>query len=389
MTNKSNQLVYINYIGCEKRKLDAQRLVNFFIANNFQLTNKPNNADYIVYITCAFCKQYEDWSVENIQKLFSKLKNRGKLIIGGCLTSINSSRLQKFPDIDVMTVRNLEKIDDIINPSISIKKIPDPNITIFEDFIYDTQKIDKNRTPAHNEYEKAKRGFKIRLNFGCLGNCSYCVTRFATQKLKSKPLKLVINEFLEAVDTKQKTILFTGGDTGAYGLDISLTIVDLLNKILNYEANYKIYFHDFGIRWLIKYFEGLLSIMKRKKEKFGIFNFPIQSGSNRILKLMRRNYRIEDVIRCLNRIKKEIPEIKYGTHLIVGFPSESELDFKESLKLINQVQFDFLMVYEYSDNPLADSYNLSGKINDLEIKRRYSILMNNYYENFNKMRLGN
>ncbi len=377
-----DQLVYVNYIGCEKRKLDAQRILDYLIANNFKQTEDFKNANLVIYITCAFCKEYEDWSIENIRKLYNNMKNGGILIVGGCLTSINPSRLKEFPNIIMLDVRNLDYLDLILKPRIPLDQIKDPNITCFENLKYETRKIDDRRTPTHIEYEEAKKGFKIRISYGCLGNCSYCVTRFATKSLKSKPLSVIKDELINAIQTNQKSIFITGGDTGAYGLDNSSNIVDLLRGLLSFEGDYKLYFHDFGVNWLIRYFRQLLPIFLDKKHNLRMFNFPIQSGSNKILKLMRRPYKIEDVIESLKILKEKFPEIKIGTHLIVGFPTETETDFMKSIKLIDKIHFDFLMVFKYSDNKLADSFKLTGKIDNIIKTKRYDYIMDKYYKNF-------
>lgn len=382
-------MVYVDYIGCEKRKLDAQRILDYYIANGYERTENSAEADYIVYVTCAFCKQYEDWSFENIKKLYQTIKNGSKLIIGGCMPSINPSRLSNFSNTDLITVRGVERLDEIINPKISIRNILDPNLTCFDNLEYETRKIDEKRTSGHNEYEEAKKGFKIRISEGCLGNCSYCVTRFATKKVLSKPISTIMKEFRKAIETNQSTIFLTGGDTGSYGQDISLTIVDLLKTLFLYKSTYKIYLHDFGIHWLIKYFNELLPLLKKYRDLIGVISFPIQSGSNKILKLMRRPYKIERVKMCLKKLKVEVPEIRIGTHIIVGFPNESEQDFLETMNLIDEVPFDFLMVFKYSDNPLADSFKLFNKIKEEEIELRYNRLLKKYYDNYYKNRWNN
>ncbi|MHA1757184.1 MAG: MiaB/RimO family radical SAM methylthiotransferase [Promethearchaeota archaeon] len=376
--------IYIDYIGCEKRKLDAQRILNFFLANNYEISNNPEQSNYIIYITCAFNKQFEDISINRIQNLYKNLKNGKKLIIGGCLTEINPKRLINHSNLKLLKVRDIEFIDDLFDHLISIKDIPDPNITDFENIHYETRVVNEYRTPAHKEYEDSKKGFKIRINYGCLGNCSYCVTKFATKSLKSKPLKSIIKNFQSAIQDGYKTILFTGGDTGAYGLDISLTIVDLMREIFKINGNYKIYFHDFGIHWLIKYFNELFPIFLRNNKKIGIFNFPIQSGSNKILKLMKRPYKIEDVKKCLNKLKQEIPNLQFGTHIIVGFPYEEEEDFQKTINLIKEIPFDFLMVFKYSDNPLAESHKINKKIDELTIHSRYKILLDTFLKKIEK-----
>ena len=101
--------------------------------------------------------------------------------------------------------------------------------------------------------------------------------------------------------------------------------------------------------------------LKKNKNKLGVFNFPIQSGSNKTLRLMRRPYKIESVINTLQKLKIEIPELKFGTHIIFGFPGERKKDFQKSLQLMDKVKFDFIIGFKYSDNTLADSFRMTDK----------------------------
>jgi len=386
MNEFKKNLVYVDYTGCEKRKLDAQHILDYFLANNFEGTDDITKSDILVYVTCAFIKDFENLSIKNIEKIYQNRKKDSKFIVSGCLPLINLSRLKKFENIEIIPVREMNQFDKLTKFSIKFDKVPDPNITIFENRKYEGKDINVHYSNTRDEYEKAKRGYKIRLGYGCLGHCSYCVTRFATKSLQSKPLKTIINEFENAIYNKQKTIFFTGGDSGAYGQDIGLSIVKLLSKLFSIDGNYKIYFHDFGIHWLIKYFNELIQIFKENHEKLGVFNFPIQSGSNKILKLMRRPYKIEEVIKSLNKLKREIPNLSFGTHILIGFPEETNEDFQKSIDLIKKIPFDFIMVFKYSDNPLVDSFKLSNKIKENIIKIRYERIMDIYLQIISKKR---
>ncbi|MBD3216056.1 MAG: radical SAM protein [Candidatus Lokiarchaeota archaeon] len=380
---KEKTQFYVDYIGCEKRKLDAQKIIYYFKANDFIQSENISDADIILYITCAFIKEFEEISIDNIKLINKERKEQSKFIIGGCLPSINPLRLKNIENIGILPLRETERIDNIIKSQVKYQEIPDPNITQFENRFHNGKKINIHYSKYREEYEKAKRGYKIRLNYGCLGNCSYCVTRFATKELKSKPVNDVIKEFKGAISKNIDTIFFTGGDSGAYGLDINTNIVEILKKIFVINGEYKIYFQDFGIQWLIKFFDDLLLLFKKNKKNIGLLNFPIQSGSNRILKNMRRPYRIEDVIEELSYFNRLMPDIHLGTHLIVGFPGETKKDFKKTLNLLDKIRFSFIYIFKYSDNPLADSYDLKGKIDESIKEMRYKLLLEKYLKKIN------
>ncbi|MBD3213274.1 MAG: radical SAM protein, partial [Candidatus Lokiarchaeota archaeon] len=338
----------------------------------------------ILYVTCAFIREFEEISIKNIKSINKKRKKQSKFIVGGCLPSINPSRLRYMNDLEIFPLRKPEKIDRLVKSEVEIQEVPDPNITEFEKRYHTGKKINIHYSKYREEYENAKRGYKIRLNYGCLGNCTYCVTRLATKDLESKPIKIVINEFKRAIVKKANTIFLTGGDTGAYGLDIDFNIAKLLEKMLGIDGNYKLYFHDFGIQWFIKFFDDLLPLFENNERKFGLLNFPIQSGSNKILKLMRRPYKIDDVIENLSYLNYKLPTVHFGTHIIVGFPGETEEDFQKTLDLLDKVNFSFLYIFKYSDNPLADSYKLIAKVEESIKEERLNMLLIKYLKKTKK-----
>ena len=230
------------------------------------------------------------------------------------------------------------------------------------------------KSPAETEYEAAKRGYKIRISWGCLGDCAYCVTRYAEKRLESKPIDAVLNEFQRGLDAGITSFFFTGGDTGAYGLDRGTSIVQLLRRVFALPGNYTVHFHDFGVQWLISQFSQLLPIFQANPHKLGCFCFPIQSGSNRILRRMHRSYAAEAIYATLLPLKAQVPTMKIGTHFIVGFPGETEADFQQTQQMLRDIPFDFVEVYRYKDHARANSNAYPNKVPKEIILQRNAML---------------
>ncbi len=369
------QWVYVNYHGCEKRKLDAQRVLNFFQANHYRFTKDLARADIVVYMTCAFSKIHEELSLKKLVKIYDRKTPRAQLIVSGCLPSINPKAMAQFPGAIFISPRELEHFEQLIETVVPFNQIPDPNTTIFEGHRMDSTDYYAAAGTARREYDWAKQGFKIRVNEGCLGNCAYCVTRLATKELQSKPLELILREFQSGLDKGIESFFFTGGDSGAYGIDLGITILHLLQEVLKAPGRFKIHFHDFGVHWLIKHLEELIPIFEAHPEKLGCFNFPVQSGSDKILNLMRRPYTAAVAQRTLQILKQKIPSIKIGTHFIAGFPGETEEDFLLSVDFIKNAPLDFFMTFPYADHALADSYLYHDKVPESVIQTRYKRLL--------------
>jgi MiaB/RimO family radical SAM methylthiotransferase len=366
----SGKKCYVNYLGCEKRKLDTQRILNYLIKNEYEYTSVIPEADVIIFLTCGFIKKYEDWSITKMEKIYNQKSPFTKFIVGGCLPAINPERFQAYPDIIQIQARELEQLDIILKSPILMKNISDPNLTIFDE-IEKHYSPELLHTPARDEYEHAKEGFKIRISYGCLSNCAYCVTKLAEKHLSSKSLEVIQHEFEIGLAQHLDSFFVTGGDTGAYGLDMNSSIVNLLKMFFSYPNSYRIHFHDFGVQWLHRYISELIPIFKSNQQKLGCACFPIQSGSDHILKLMRRPYSIVDIQKDLLSLKKEVPSFKIGTHIIVGFPGETEADFQATLDLLQNIPFDFLNVFLYTDHIRADSFHFSLKVPIDEIKNRF------------------
>jgi threonylcarbamoyladenosine tRNA methylthiotransferase CDKAL1 len=378
----SKKKCYVNYLGCEKRKLDAQRVVNYLRANGYGLTSRSADADVVVFLTCAFCTKYENYSVAKLEKIYQQKRAGATFVVGGCLPAINPGRLAPFPDAIQIQARELPVLDTILQAHVPMRDIADPNTTIFDTRDEALPRQVGFKSPAELEYQAAKRGYKIRVDWGCLGNCSYCVTRLAEGHLTSKAEDQVVHEFQQGIDAGFRLFFLTGGDAGAYGIDLGSSIVALLKRILEIPGEYVIHFHDFGVQWLIKYFPALLPVFQSHSEKLGCFCFPVQSGSNRILKLMRRPYTSEEVFKTLMQLKKLVPSIKIGTHFIVGFPGETEDDFQLTTHMLREISFDFVEVYRYKDHDRADSHAFSNKVPRDKILGRNAILDQIFQEKF-------
>jgi MiaB/RimO family radical SAM methylthiotransferase len=371
---------YADYVGCERRKLDTQRIIDFMAANSHKRVVHIEEAELIILITCGFCAQWEDYSMGRLEKLANKRRPGTTIVVGGCLTAIHPERINVIPDIIQVPTLELEQFNKIIQATIPMNTIPDPNFTIFDRQVATGhQKQNRNkkthqstettdwkivRTTGQEMYDNAKLGFKIRINWGCMGNCSYCVTKFAEQSLVSKPMDIILHEFQDGLQNGHTSFFFTGGDSGAYGLDCGTTIVQLLEAIFAIPGEYKIHFQDFGIHWLHKFFSELLPLFEQNRHRLGAFCFPIQSGSPKILSAMRRSTNIGSIPEILSTLKAKVPTIQIGTHLIVGFPGETETDFDQTVELVKNIPLDFCNIFQYTDHVRADSHHFPDKIPD-------------------------
>jgi len=377
---RTDKTFYILIPGsCSRRALDAERVSNYLKSNNYSLAKDVFSADLIYISACAFDQDMEDLGIKVIEKVLKSKNKNSKLIIGGCLSKINKKRLLKLSNLgefETISTKSIDKIDNIIKPKIKFEAIRDSNILKIP------SKFDSNLIDMFNKF-KFRFGFPyflwnkiyyvppvqdkgnvffIKVGEGCLGNCNYCAIKFSVGRLKSKPIKTIIEEFKRGLRQGYKTFKLTAEDIGCYGWDINTNVIELLKKIFEHKGNYSIIIHNFNPNFLIKYYDKLLPVIKENHEKIKHIQIPIQSGSDKILKMMNRPYEIKEVIKYLSDLKENVKDLKISTDIIVGFPGESKKDFEKTLELLKTIRFYHVTVAKYSDRPRTKSDKMKNKI---------------------------
>ena len=395
MKDNKPKKIFIHAINvCERRKLDIRRIATYFTKNGYQIITNPRKTDIIILSTCGANDILTNYHLDNIKRF---KKYRADLIVTGCIPDTDKGKFEKIYDGKFITTKNLEKIDTYFpDNKIKFNEIEDCNqpwITIDESKINNVFKrlfmssvIIKKLYVGFLDYLLKKfinddhllldnflnlpfdDFYNIRISEGCLGNCSYCAIKRALGRFQSKPFDQCITEFKKGLDAGFSNFFITAEDTGAYGKDIGKTFVDLLDELTKIKGNYSIGILEINPVWLIQQIDSFEEIMKRGKIK--AINVPVQSGSNRILKLMHRYSNSEKIQDVLLRLKKAHPDLTLGTHVIVGFPTETEEEFKETLQLIKKTKINIGMLVPMSIKQDTVAENIEPKITQNEISRR-------------------
>ena len=351
--------------GCPRRAVDSQKIADYLEANNLVYTQDFKQADLIVVSTCAALKSREDLSKTAVSWYQKQKHENAKIVVAGCLGKINPEVKKEFKDLAFISPREIDTLDDLIAAKVPFKDIPDPNqigsFPLFPDKPERQAKGNRLNKRLDLVYEK-KDLFTLRVATGCLGNCSYCAVKFAVGKLESKPLEAIVKEFKSGLDQGFKHFVLIAGDVGCYGVDIGISAAELLSALFAVEGSYKIIIKEFNAQWIVKYFQDLLKIFKENYEKIDYIVVPVQSASNRMLRMMKRPYTIEDVKKYLKIIKTQVPALQISTHIMVGFPGETEEDFQESVEFIKEYEFPFVDIYAYDDRPNTEASRMADKI---------------------------
>jgi len=326
---------YIEAMGCDSNLADANKVIKFLKANNVEIVSDSKKADYIFFMSCGFNNIILN---DNLNRLEELKKLDAKIILGGCIPKIKEEIIKK--------------VDFFFSPR-EISKL---------DTFFRFKKKSKNFSPSFK-----RKGKKIiRISTGCDGSCSYCIIRKANGRTKSRSFEEIKRDIEEGLKEGFNKFLFTSEDCGSWGQDINKNIINLVEGVSKIKGNFKVSLTTFNPQWFMKY-PKIYECLKKDKIDKKIY-LSLQSGSNRILKLMNREYSVEDYLYIFNRLKKEIQDIQIHSDVLVGFPTEKEKDFKKTLDLVTKLDIYFLQVFAYTDMENTPAKNFRPKI-DFEISK--------------------
>jgi len=316
--------IYIKTFGCSANQADSEIMAGLLDKAGYKLVDTAENADLVIINSCVVKGKTETHVFKEINKL-RKLKK--KTIVAGCMpqTGIYADKLK---DISVLGVFETERIVEAVKAVLSGKRIS---------WLSTKKKV----KPCFPRLRKNPAIAVVVISSGCLGHCTYCIVKLAKGELCSYSENTILNEVKTALKEGCKEIWLTSQDCAAYGLDIGTNFVNLLEKICNLEGKFFIRIGMSNPNHVLKILNRLVELYKNPKV-FKFLHLPLQSGNNQILKLMNRQYNVEDFKKIISKFKKEIPEITISTDLICGFPSETENQFQDSLDLIKWLQPDTL-----------------------------------------------
>jgi threonylcarbamoyladenosine tRNA methylthiotransferase CDKAL1 len=363
--------------------MNLNMLKRWYRGNEWKVGKDPKRADYIIVATCGFSKTEEDTEIAAIERLLNEKKKDCELIITGCLPQINKERVREVFDGKCVKIVDMQTFNSIMNFDKKIEAFDNHFVSEEE---YDTDPEIYKYFKARKRFEKfsflplvrvpkilytvpSEKWFLIRCAMGCTGNCTYCGIRHALGKIKSDPIQDILDQAKKAIVGGYEEISLTGEDQGGYGVDFKSDLSVLLTELINLPGKFKINLRYIDPFWLIRLKDKLLPIFQTGRVT--AFCTPAQSGSNRILKAMNRRYTFEELKSTVNHMVHNSKLGLISTNIIVGFPGETEEDFKESLRLIDEIDFGVYLAFKYQDRPGTRASELSDKVPDKVIQRRY------------------
>jgi len=334
--------IYIETYGCTVNRADSQLIRELLEAKGHIIVDSIKDAQVLIINTCIVRKDTEDKMVRRITELRRLALAHGKkLIVAGCMSRAQPYVIVKnAPEASLITPQNIHRIVDIVECKGRMVL------------------IDGAFRPTHL-LPKSYNGLiaSIPIAEGCLGSCSYCIVRLARGPLRSYPPNLIIDVVKESVSRGVKEIQLTAQDVAAYGRDVGLKLPDLLREILGINGDFMIRIGMMNPNLLLDIIDDMIDIYRDEKV-YKFLHIPVQSGDNRLLKIMNRRYTIEEFEYIVKEFRSKIPEIMIATDIIVGHPGEDEEAFKNTVELVERLKFDRVHVAHYSIRPHTPSASM-------------------------------
>jgi len=368
-----------SHARCATNLFDNSKLKDYFRRNGCEVIDSYQEADLILVNTCAFSEKSENDSVQVIKKIESEKKKDAQMIVFGCLASINKEKLKKEFGGLTLTHNELGRLDEIIKAKKSFLEVKSNFLQ--PEMLKQTEKkkqriwsilnfLDKTkilstrslRKILHSGFDFSPSTYYIQVSLGCLGACSYCAIRYARGRIKSKPIDKIIEEIEFGLSKRYRDFVLVSEDSGAYGKDIGTDFSSLLLNIAEIREKIKLYVYQVNPSWVIENIDFLTQQIKKNNIVF--LCVPIQSGNDRILKLMNRGYQIEDAKRVLGILKKNCPELCIASHFMVGFPGETDTEFQDTVAFIKEMRFDSAAVFRFGARPRTPAIKMPDQISE-------------------------
>ncbi|MQY65045.1 MAG: tRNA (N6-isopentenyl adenosine(37)-C2)-methylthiotransferase MiaB [Clostridia bacterium] len=346
---KSPPRVYIRTFGCQMNDADSEVMGRLLEREGYGKVDFPEGADVIILNTCSVRQHAEDRALSYLASLKRVRKENPStvFVLAGCVAQrLKSKIFEKTPFVNIVL-----GTDNILElPKLIEEAFQKPNEKVLA-------------TEVKGDLPKLAEGFWSSLSYGCAKNselmgqvtimrgcdnfCSYCIVPYVRGREKSKPVSDIVSEVEQKVADGCKEIMLLGQNVNSYRSNSS-DFADLLREVEKVNGLERIRFmtsHPKDVS------EKLINTIRDSSKICEHLHLPAQSGSNRILEGMNRGYTRQQYLELIDKIKREIPKISVTTDLMVGFPGEKKEDFEDTLRLVEDVEFDAAFTFKYSARP--------------------------------------
>ncbi|MBR1451626.1 MAG: 30S ribosomal protein S12 methylthiotransferase RimO [Lachnospiraceae bacterium] len=350
------KLLHIS-LGCDKNLVDSEHMLAIMADAGYEITDDENEADVIVVNTCCFIHDAKQESIDTVLEMARLKDNKLKaLIVCGCLAQRYRDEIQKeIPEVDaVIGTTGWEQIADVIENVLDARPVKSDRKSAVEGKRIIT-------TPGHYEY--------LKIAEGCDKNCTYCIIPKIRGHYRSVPMEELISQAQYLAGQGVKELILVAQETTIYGTDLygRKSLPELLCKLSEID----------GIEWIRVLYaypeevtDELIDVMSTNPKICHYIDIPIQSGSDPVLRRMGRRTDQKQIRGVIEKLRSRMDDICIRTTLISGFPGETQEDFEETYRFVNEMEFDRLGVFTYSAEEGTAAYDFEPKVDEDIAKSR-------------------
>lgn len=330
----------IQTLGCKVNKYDSEAISKLLKDNAFKEVSNDEIADVYIINTCSVTNLSEKKSRQIIRR--ARKNNPKSIVIAcGCYSQVSPKEVAKLPEVDIVVgTKDRLKILELINSIYENKNITETVVEvsdIMEETYFEPLEIDKisDMTRAY-----------LKIQEGCNNFCAYCIIPYTRGRIRSRKIDDILSEVKKLAENNIKEIILSGIHIASYGKDLdNINLLDVIKLVANIEGIERVRLSSVEPNLMN---ESFVSEIAKIPEVCNHFHLSLQSGSDNTLKNMNRKYNTEQYLNSVNLIKKYFKDVAFTTDVIVGFPNESESDFKESLNFCEKIGFSKIHIFPYS-----------------------------------------
>lgn len=356
-----NKKYYIRTYGCQANVRDGESIVGMMEVMGFTNTEDTAEADVLIFNTCAVRRAAEEHVLGEIGML-KGLKNENPdriFCVCGCMAqeeSVVQEILKSYPQVDlIFGTHNIYRLPDLLKEVMTTKK---RKVEVLSEEGRIIENLPVKRTQNVKGY--------VDIMYGCNKFCTYCIVPYTRGKERSRRMSDIIREVKQLIQNGGKEVILLGQNVNAYGKDLGMDdgFTDLLIAVAETGIE-RIRFYSSSPR---DYSESTIQAMLDHPNIMPALHLPVQSGSNEVLRRMARGYTVEQYKEVFDRLKSKIPNITFTTDLIVGFPQETDEEFRDTIALVDYCKFDGAFSFMYSPREGTPAARMDGQI-DAAVKK--------------------
>ena len=367
--------IFIKTFGCQMNEYDSNRIFDTVKEIGFEKTDKYEDANCYLLNTCHIrdkAKEKVYHEIGRVKKIF-RSKEKPIIIVAGCVAQAeNQEMLKREPYIDIVIgPQSYHKINEVILKHSNDKKKE-------EETEFDT--ISKFNYLSKIKNKDSKVSSFLTIQEGCDKFCHFCVVPYTRGPEYSRPFQQIINEAKELVEAGAKEIILLGQNVNAYSYNDQNTefrLSDLLLELDSFDQLERVRYTTSHPKDMT---EDLLNVYKQSTKLMPLVHLPVQSGSNKILKLMNRKHTIEEYLKVYENLKSINPKIEFSSDFIIGYPDENEEDVKKTMELIEKVKFTNSYSFIFSPRPGTVAAELK-LVDPKKSKGRLEIIQKKLFKN--------